>query len=200
MPTEEITDELVTLLVAGHETTATSLAWTLQAILSDAAIRARLQDEIGTGDAASDPTRLAKLEYLDAVVKEGLRLRPVVPFVGRFLTEPRTIAGHRLEVGAGVAVPIYLLHRRSDVYPEPTRFRPERFLERKFAPWEYAPFGGGVRRCLGMAFAIYELKMVLATVLTHADLTLARPRQPRVVRRSITFAPEGGVEVVLARH
>jgi cytochrome P450 len=196
MPAEELRDELVTLLVAGHETTATSLAWTLHAVLHDPNVKAHLLDELA---GPRDPERIGKLEYLDAVVKEGLRLRPVVPFVGRLLSEPRTIAGHDLGVGAGVAVPIYLLHRRADLYPEPRRFRPERFLERKYAPWEYLPFGGGIRRCLGMAFAMYELKMVLATVLLEADLALAEPGEPDVVRRSITFAPKGGVPVLLKK-
>ncbi len=193
MPDEEIRDELVTLLVAGHETTATALAWTFHALLDNPATLKRLVDELNAGPA--DVERYAKLEYLDAVVREGLRLRPIVPFIGRMVLVPRRFGNIDVSVGRGVAVSIFLLHRRPELYPDPETFRPERFIERKFAPWEFAPFGGGIRRCIGMAFALYEMKMVLATVLRDTKLELESRGPLPVVRRSITFAPKGGVRV-----
>ncbi len=191
---DEVHDELVTLLVAGHETTATALAWTLRWLLPDAALQRRLRDEIA--GAAGDPARIAKLELLDATVKEALRLQPVVPNVGRMLLGPTKIGALDLPAGTFVAPSIYLVHRRRSIYPEPARFRPERFLGAKPAAWEFLPFGGGLRKCVGAAFAIYEMKMVLATMLPRVEMRLANERV-RPVRRAITVAPEGGLGVVL---
>jgi cytochrome P450 len=191
---DEVHDELVTLLVAGHETTATALTWALRWLLPDGDLLGRLRDEIA--GAGGDPARIAKLELLDATVKEALRLQPVVPVVARILQEPATIGDLELPAGVFVAPSIYLVHRREALYGEPERFRPERFLSFKPAAWEFIPFGGGLRRCIGAAFAQYEMKMVLASVLPRIDMHLADERV-RTVRRGITLAPGGGLPVVV---
>jgi len=191
---DEVHDELVTLLVAGHETTATALAWTLRWLLPDRELIGRLNDEIAS--AGLDPMRVAKLPLLDATIKEALRLQPVIPMVGRVLQEPMRIGGLDLPTGALVAASIYLVHRRPSLYPEPERFRPERFLDFKPAAWEWLPFGGGIRKCVGAAFAMYEMKMVLAAMLPRVEMRLAVDRV-RNVRRAITITPEGGLPVVL---
>jgi cytochrome P450 len=125
-----------------------------------------------------------------------LRLIPVVPMVGRVLEHPARIGGYDLPAGVAVLPSIYLVQRRPDLYPDPTRFDPDRFLRSKPAPYEWFPFGGGIRRCVGMAFAIYEMKMVLATVLSRTWLRLKNP-SVRVVRRNITLTPGGGLPVVV---
>ena len=191
---DEIHDELVTLLVAGHETTATSLAWALRWILPDADLTRRLRAELeGAGD---DPAKIAKLELLDATVKETLRLQPVIPMVGRVLQKPMNVLGWDLPPGSVVAPSIHLVHQRPSLYPDPTRFKPERFLDFKPAAWEFLPFGGGLRRCVGAAFAQYEMKMVLASLLPRVDMRLATDRV-RAVRRSITMTPSNGLPVIV---
>ncbi len=198
----ELRDELVTMLVAGHETTATALSWAFACILDDAPALARLRAEIdGARDARGriDPSASTRLEFLDAVVKETLRLRPILPDVVREVVAPYRIGGHDIPIGAFITPFIYGVHRRPDLYPEPTRFLPERFLGAKADPYAWFPFGGGIRRCLGMAFALYEMKIVLATVLARAELRLAGG-PVRVVRRTLTFAPSGGTRVALARR
>jgi cytochrome P450 len=197
---EDLRDQLVTLLVAGHETTATSLAWAFHWILGDARVRGRLGAELreATRDGAITPERIAKMEYLDAVIRETMRLRPVIPLVGRVLQRPMRVAGYDLPAGVAVAPSVYLTHRNPAVFENPTAFEPERFLRKKYAPSEWFPFGGGIRRCIGMAFALYELKMVLATVLSRADLRAAEGKAVVPVRRAITLSPSGGMPVVLA--
>ena len=150
MSDRELRDELMTLLVAGHETTATSLAWAFERLLRHPDMLARLREEV-TGPADED-------DYLEAVVKETLRLRPVLPIVVRRLAEPMEFGGHLIPAGASVTPCIYLMHRREDIYPEPLRFRPERFLEQPAGTYTWIPFGGGVRRCLGASFAQFEMK------------------------------------------
>ncbi len=195
---QALRDELMTMLLAGHETTATALAWAVSHVLGDADVRARLLDELRqAGPAPLDPQRVTKLEYLDAVCRETLRLTPIIPLVGRRLTRPMTIGGIDLPAGAVAAPCIYLAHRRPERWPEPARFRPERFLESKPTPYEFLPFGGGVRRCLGMAFALVELKIVLAEVMSRVELRAAPGYQVRVVRRSVTLAPSEGMPVVV---
>ncbi|HEY8039481.1 MAG TPA: cytochrome P450 [Polyangiaceae bacterium] len=191
---DEVHDELVTLLVAGHETTATALAWTLRWLLPDRGLVGRLKEEIA--GAGGDPLRIAKLELLDATVKESLRLQPVVPQVGRVLMEPTKIGGLELPAGVFVSPSIYLVHRRPSLYPDPTRFRPERFLDFKPAAWEFLPFGGGLRKCVGAAFALYEMKMVLATMLPRVEMRLATDRV-RPVRRAVTITPSDGLPVMV---
>ena len=194
-------DELMTMLLAGHETTATALAWAVSHVLEDAAARARVAEELrATGPAPFDPQRTLKLEYLDAVCKETLRLTPIVPLVGRRLTRPMTIGGVDLPGGVVASPCIYLAHRRPERWPDPARFRPERFLESKPTPYEFLPFGGGVRRCLGMAFALVEMKLVLAEILSRVELRTAPGYRVRVVRRSVTLAPAEGMPVVVERR
>ena len=195
---EDLRDQLVTLLVAGHETTATSLAWTLQLVLGDARVRAKLLAEVLDGARAGGltPERIAKMEYLDAVLREALRLRPVIPLVGRVLKRPMTVAGFELPAGVAVAPSVYLTQRNPAVWGDAGAFRPERFVGKKPAPQEWFPFGGGIRRCIGMAFALYEMKMVLATVLSRVDLRAAPGRPVVPVRRAITLAPSRGMPVV----
>ena len=172
----ELRDELMTTLAAGHETTATALAWAFERILSHPRVHDRLREEVRSvsGGTEPDPERLAALPYLDATVKEVLRLRPVLPVVGRVLKKPFTIGGFDLPTGATVAPCIYLAQRNPAVYPEPDEFRPERFLGVQPDPYSWLPFGGGIRRCIGAAFAMYEMKLVLATLLAGFDLKLAQ--------------------------
>jgi cytochrome P450 len=186
----ELRDELMTLLVAGHETSATALAWALDALTHHPGVLQRLRDEIDSGDDA----------YLDAVVKETLRLRPVIALVLRRLTEPMEIGGRMLPAGVTVAPCIYLLHRRADVYDEPRAFRPERFLEQGPGTYTWIPFGGGVRRCLGASFAQFEMKIVLRELVSRLDIRAARPEPERRIRRAIVFAPERGGEIVVDRR
>jgi cytochrome P450 family 110 len=194
---QALRDELITLLVAGHETTATSLAWAVHHVLHDGEVRARLDAELGV---PLPPQDVARLEYLDAVAKETLRLTPIVPIVGRRLTRRLRVGGIDLPAGVVAAPCIVLAHRRPEAWPEPLRFRPERFLERKPTPYEFLPFGGGVRRCLGAAFALYEMKIVLAEVLTRVVLRTAPGYQVRVVRRAVTLAPSEGMPVIVERR
>jgi cytochrome P450 len=191
---DEIHDELITLLIAGHETTATSLAWALRWILPDTRLVGRLRDEIAT--ASDDPQALARLELLDATVKEALRLQPIIPLVARVLQERFVSGGLDLAPGTVVAPSVHLVSRRPSLYPEPERFLPDRFLTFKPAPWEWLPFGGGLRRCIGQAFAIYEMKMVLAAILARIDARLAT-NDVRVSRRAITLTPSGGLPIVV---
>jgi len=198
----ELRDELVTALAAGHETTATALAWAVERILSTPRVYERIASEVRSiaGEGEPDPERLAALPYLDAIVKEVLRLRPVIPVVGRLLKEPFTIGGFHLPAGTAVAPCIYLAQRSPDVYPEPEEFRPERFLGVQPDPYAWLPFGGGVRRCIGAAFAMYEMKIVLGTIFAAYDLKLAQPSPARVTRRAITFWPEHGTRVTVERR
>jgi cytochrome P450 family 135 len=190
MSDKELRDELMTLLVAGHETSATALAWALDALTHHPHVLQRLRAEIDSGDDA----------YLDAVVKETLRLRPVIALVLRRLVEPMEIGGRLLPAGVTVAPCIYLLHRRPDVYDEPRAFRPERFLEKPPGTYTWIPFGGGVRRCLGASFAQFEMKVVLRELVARLDIRAARAEPERRVRRAIVFAPERGGELVAERR
>jgi cytochrome P450 len=201
MSDRELRDELMTALVAGHETTATALAWAFERILRHPEVLARLQAELrGAGGTAARPEQLASLPYLDATIKEVLRQRPIVAVVGRVLQEPAAIGGYELNTGQAVGACIYLAHRNPDIYPQPERFMPERFLDKPVDPVHWLPFGGGIRRCIGAQFALYELKIVLGTLLAHCDLSLADAKPTRTVRRAVTFAPEHGTLVRLKRR
>jgi cytochrome P450 len=182
----EIRDELLTLLMAGYETTTSGLTWSFERILRSPAILERLLDEISRGDT----------EYLDAVVKETLRQRPVVPIVARKVRAPVEIGGYAIPQGTVLMASVYLVHNDPRAFPEPDEFRPERFLGEDAPTWAWIPFGGGVRRCLGAAFAQLEMKIVLQTVLS--GLTLRAPDQEPepAVRRRFTFVPESGGTVV----
>ncbi len=184
---EEVRDELLTLLLAGHETTATGLAWTLDLLLHDdrVARRARQRDD----------------DYLDAIVKEALRIRPVIPGVGRVVRErPFPLAGYEVPVGVEINPSIRTIHRRADLFPDPQRFAPERFLSD--APpdtYTWVPFGGGTRRCLGASFATTEMRVVLARVLERTALRAVDRRPAKAQFRAITLAPRGGVRVLQER-
>jgi cytochrome P450 len=202
MTDAELRDELVTLLLAGHETTATGLSWAFACLLDAPEALARLDAELESArrdDGGLDTAALPRLEYLDAVVKESLRLRPIIIDVVRRLQSPEQVAGFEVPAGVNLMPVIYLAHRRSESYPEPERFRPERFLGAKVDPYTWLPFGGGDRRCIGMAFALYEMKIVLGELLLRARFRLAAGA-PTVVRRTITMAPSGGMQVVLAER
>ena len=185
----ELRDELMTLLVAGHETTATALAWTLERLVRSPEVLGRLLDEQRGGGE----------EYLEAAIKETLRLRPVVPAVARRLQQPMRIGAWDLPAGVSIAPSIYLLHRRADLYPEPLAYRPERFLDDPPGTYEWIPFGGGVRRCLGASFAMFEMKAVLGVVLRRWQLRGTRRRPEGVTRRAITHAPSRGGRVAVDR-
>jgi cytochrome P450 len=200
MTDDELVDELITMLVAGHETTATALSWAFGCLLADADVQQRLDGELAgaLGEAgAIDAGALTRNEYLDAVIKESLRLRPILPDVVRRTQVPFSIAGYEVPAGVNLTPCIYLTHQRAELYPEPERFRPERFVGAKVDPYGWFPFGGGIRRCLGMAFALYEMKVVLGVTLLRARLRLAPGKPIRTVRRNITLAPSGGTRVVL---
>lgn len=188
MSDRELRDQLITLLLAGHETTATALAWTFDLLLRNPRQLSRLQAEPADGGE----------EYLRAVISESLRLRPVVPLAGRRLHSALRVDGYELPEGTDVTPAIWLAHTRADVYPQPLEFRPERFIEGSPESYAWIPFGGGVRRCLGAAFAEFEMRVVLREVLGRCELRSARSAPERISRRNITFSPRHGTPVVLA--
>ncbi|HEY5857526.1 MAG TPA: cytochrome P450 [Aldersonia sp.] len=168
----DLREQLRTLLVAGHETTATSIAWALYHVHRHPAVRERLVAEVRALGPDVPAEDLARLPYLDAVCKETLRLHPPVPVVLRRLAAPLEIRGVGAPAGATVGVALELLHTHRDVWGHPRRFDPQRFLDRRYGPFEYAPYGGGHRRCVGFALAEYELRIVLATILAEASIAL----------------------------
>jgi cytochrome P450 len=184
----ELRDQLMTLLMAGHETTATALAWAFDLLFHAPQTLERLRAEIaGEGH-----------QYLDAVIEETLRVRPVVPFVGRKLHVAAELGGCALPEGTVVMPAIYLAHTREDVYADAYAFKPERFLDGGPETYSWIPFGGGTRRCIGGAFAQFEMRVVLSTVLRRAELRPATDRPERVVRRNVTLSPRNGTPAVLA--
>ncbi|MEG4307644.1 cytochrome P450 [Microcoleus sp. D3_18a_C4] len=195
----ELRDELMTILFAGHETTATALAWALYWIHYIPEVREKLLQELNSIDVENcEPTEISKLPYLNAVCCETLRIYPILFFAfPRLLQAPMQLMGYNIPKGMILSTCIYLVHHRPDIYPEPKRFKPERFLERQFSPYEYLPFGGGNRRCIGAAFAMFEMKLVLAKVLSRYSLELAENRPVLPVRRGLTMAPAGGVRLVV---
>ncbi|MEZ4240570.1 MAG: cytochrome P450 [Myxococcota bacterium] len=192
----QLRDELVTLLFAGHETTQVSMAWALYRLARRPGALARLQAELDATDGS--PEALEQAPYLGAVVQETLRLEPIVPDIIRTLTEPRTLGGYDFPAGTHVSFLAGLVHQREDLYPEPEAFRPERFLERKFAPHEFLSFGGGVRRCIGAALATYEMKVVLGTLLRAVDVESLS--EERSVRRSVAMGTSGPVLLRVRRR
>jgi unspecific monooxygenase len=194
----ELRDELLTLLIAGHETTATALSWALYWIHRTPEVKDKLMAELTTLGQTPDPAEIARLPYLNAVCSETLRIYPIA-FVAapRVCMKPIEIAGYWFPAETWLTAGIYQVHWREDLYPQPEQFRPERFLERQFSPYEYFPFGGGNRRCIGAAFAMYEMKLVLATILSDCELTLAETRPVRPVRRGVTIAPQSGVRMMI---
>ncbi len=188
MRDEEMRDELLTLLVAGHETTATSLAWAVERLSRHPEKLERLRGEVEAG----------REEYLTATIQETLRLRPVISIVLRKLTEPVEIGGYELPAGVSVAPCVYLAHRNPEVYPEPDRFLPERFLENPPGTYTWIPFGGGVRRCLGASFAQFEMAVVLRELVKRHRIRPANPKPERIFRRAITETPRHNAEVILS--
>ena len=188
MTDQELRDQLLTLLTAGHETTATALSWAVERLIRHPDKLSRLAEEVDGGED----------RYLEAVVTETLRLRPVISLVARRLRQPVEIGGWQLPAGITVTPSIYLMHRRSDVYPNPERFEPERFLDESPGTYTWIPFGGGVRRCIGGSFAQFEMEIVLSELVKRRRLRPARASSERVFRRAITETPRHDAEVVLA--
>ncbi len=202
MSDAELRDEMITLLLAGHETTATTLAWVIQHVLAHPAVHTRLRTELlahGTG-APAEPADASDLPYLDATIKETQRLMPIIPMVGRRLHTAMRIGGHELPAGVVVAPCAYLTHRRPDLWEEPDVFYPDRFLGKRPSPYEFFPFGGGARACLGASFASFEMKIVLSRILTRVEMRAAPGYRVRVVRRGVTFAPSQGMPVVVEQR
>lgn len=194
----ELRDELMLLLFAGHETTATAMAWGLYWTHHFPEVRQKIREELATLGDAPDSAAIARLPYLTAVCQETLRLYPVAMLTfPRVAQEPVELAGESIEPGTILMGCIYLLHQREDIYPQHSQFRPERFLERQFSPYEFMPFGGGARRCIGEALALFEMKLVLATILSHYDLALADSRLEKPQRRGLTLTPARGVKMVV---
>jgi cytochrome P450 family 110 len=197
MSDKELHDELMTLLVAGHETTASALTWAFYWIDYLPEVRENLLRELPTVAANTDLSTIAKLPYLTAVCQETLRIYPIaMNAFFRIVKNPIEIMGYKLPKGTLIIPSIYLAHHREQVYPQPKQFKPERFLERQYSPYEYLPFGGGNRRCIGMAFAMYEMKIVLATILSEFQLSLVNKRPVRPVRRGLTTAAPAGMRMI----
>ena len=184
----ELRDELMTMLLAGHETTATALAFAFDLLPRHPQALARLRDELASGDDA----------YLDAVVTETLRLRPIIDANQRKLTRPRTVAGWELPAGVAVYPAIAIVHRRPDLYPEPDAFRPERFLDGKTESYAWLPFGGGIRRCIGAALAQAEMAEVMRAIVARVELRPQHAAPDPVVMRGVTLVPRHGVPVEVA--
>ena len=194
----ELRDELMSLMLAGHETTATSIAWAMYWIHYLPEVKRKLLEEIASLGSNRDPMAIARLPYLDAVCQETLRIYPVAMLTfPRVALKPQELFGYQVREGDILVGCIYLTHHREDIYPEPEKFRPERFLERQFSPYELLTFGGGSRRCIGEALAQFELKIAIATVLTHYNLVLASNLPEKPARRGVTLATATGVKMVL---
>jgi cytochrome P450 len=191
MSDRELRDQLMTLLLAGHETTALSLAWAVEEIVRRPDVRARILDEVSSASSPADP-----LPYLDATIKEVLRLHPVTPLLGRKLAAPVKLGEHEIPAGTFLVPNVFMVQRHPSFWSEPDAFQPERFLDKKPDPYAWLPFGGGARRCIGMAFALLEMRVVLATMFSELDLAPSG-KPAGLSLRSFLFAPKGGTRVVL---
>lgn len=189
MSDPELRDELITVIGAGHETTATALAWAAERLIRTPEVLTKLRHSLAAGDQ----------DYLDAVVKETLRVRPVLSDVVRKLTAPTELGGYRLPAGTTVMPAIVLLHYSPQLFPDPEQFRPERFLDTQPPSYSWIPFGGGLRRCVGAAFAQLEMRIVLREIFTRVDLHAPRARSERPRIRNITLAPAKGATIVVDR-
>ena len=192
MPEQELFDQLITFVVAGHETTSTTLAWALYELYRNKSALARLREEIS---GKTSPEEITRLPFLAAVCNETLRMHPPVPIVMRKLARELTLAGYTLPVGTTVAAGVYNAHHLESNFEKPFEFRPERFLDKSYTPFQFLPFGGGARRCLGAAFAMYELEIVLATLLGQGSFRLDEPKPVRNAFRIGTYGPETGVRM-----
>lgn len=197
MTDEELRDELMTLLLAGHETTATAITWALYWIHRSPDVKSKLLAELESLGDDPEPMTIARLPYLNAVCSEALRIYPV-GFITelRIAKKPIQVMNYEFEPEAYLVPCIYLTHHREDLYPNSKQFKPERFLERQFSPFEFLPFGGSNRRCIGAAFALFEMKLVLTTILRRCPLALTDDRPVIPVRRGVTIAPRGGVNMI----
>jgi cytochrome P450 len=197
----EVRDALITILIAGHDTTALALSWALVEMAQHPAVVERLRAELSqvSGGGPPEAAHLPDLEYLDGVIRESLRLRPVVPFVVRKTMQPFSLQGRTYPPGVVLCPCSYLVQRREDLYPAPDEFRPERFLDRKFAPHEWFPFGGGNRICIGMPFTLYEMKVVLATLLSQIHFTRPPHQQSHPRRYGLVLGPDDGGKIVIQR-
>lgn len=194
----ELRDELLTLLFAGHETTATAMAWVLYWTHHLPEVREKVLQEIADLDPNANPVEIARLPYLTAVCSETLRIYPVAMLTfSRKVEKPVELMGYHLKPGTLVAGCMYLIHQREDIYPNHKQFKPERFLAKQFSPYEFIPFGGGARRCIGDALAQFEMKLVIATILSNYELTLANATPEKPKRRGLTLAPATGVKMVM---
>ncbi|MEA5540785.1 cytochrome P450 [Limnoraphis robusta Tam1] len=198
MSDEQLKDELITLLVAGHETTATSLAWAFYWLEKYPDIKEKLTQEIESLGKNPDPIEISRLPYLTAVCQETLRLYPIVPIAfARISNQDLEIMGRQFPAETTFVPCIYSTHHREDLYPNSQQFQPERFLQRQYSPYEFLPFGGGVRLCLGYALAMLEMKLVLASILSKYNLELASHQPIKPMRRGGTLAPSNGVPLMV---
>jgi cytochrome P450 len=195
----EVRDALITILIAGHETTALALSWALSEIAQRPEVVDRLSDELArvTGGGPPEAEHLPALEYLEGAIRESLRLRPVAPFVVRKTVQPFSVDGREYPAGVVLCPCSYLVHQREELYPEPDQFRPERFLERKYGPHEWFPFGGGNRVCLGMPFALYEMKVLLATLLSRVRPSRPAGARSKSRRYGIVLGPDDGGRIIV---
>jgi len=192
---DEILEQLMTFVVAGHETTATTLAWALYELHRNPETLTKLRGKLDDLGPDPSPDLLSKVPYLQAVCDETLRLHPPLPMVSRKLTRDFELCGYMLPRGISIGVASYMAHHREEVFERPTRFEPERFVDKKYSPFEYYPWGGGARRCLGAAFAAYELQISLATLLLHGQYVLEEPRAVKHEFRVGVYGPEGGIKL-----
>ena len=200
MTDEELRDQLVSLLLLGYETTSGVLAWIFYLIHSHPEVKHRLMEELNTLNDITNPEEITQLPYLTAVCQETLRIHPIALIcTPRMVKDSVEIMGHKFTSETVLVPCIYLAHRRTETYSEPEQFCPERFLNQKFSPYEYLPFGGGYRGCIGAAFSMYELKLVTAIILSNFQLSLTDKRPVHPVRRGITIVPSGGVKMVVTK-
>jgi cytochrome P450 family 110 len=201
MSDKELRDELITLLILGHETTASALVWAFYWIERSPQVREKLQSELDTLMYQPEPSTINKLPYLTAICQETLRIYPVATSsFSRIVNSPVEIMGYQLPTTTLIIPSIYLAHHRQEVYPNSKKFIPERFLERQFSPYEYLPFGGGNRHCLGMAFAMYEMKIVLATILSHYRVFPLDKCPVQPIRRGLTLVAPTGMKMIAKSH
>lgn len=201
MTDKEVRDQLVSLLLLGYETTAGVLAWVFYLIHFHPQVKDKLIQELNTLGDTLNPETITQLPYLSAVCQETLRIHPIALICTPRMVKDRVeIMGHKFTSGTVLVPCIHLAHRRIETFPEPEKFKPERFLNQKFSPYEYLPFGGGYRGCIGAAFSLYEMKLVIATILSRFQLELVDKQPVRPVRRGITIVPSGGVHMVVTQQ
>jgi cytochrome P450 len=190
---QELRDELLTLVLAGHETTANQLAWTWERLVRTPHAYERLTDEVRSESEDADA-------YIEATITESMRSRPVIPIVGRRVTVPWRLGDYAVPADTPVTLSVLLLHHRDDLYPQPFAFRPERFLGHKPGTYEWIPFGGGTRRCLGAALAMAEQRVVLRAMVERLDIEASDPEPEHAHHRNVTMIPQHGAKVVVQKR